>query len=120
MHRTEDRVLHAVRRMQAEPTRDWSLEDLASEAGMSAPYFCEVFRKQVGCAPRQFLIRQRIQMACALMHESNLTVAQIAARVGYEDPYYFSRLFSRHIGQSPRSYRREIEGSGKSDDPSRR
>lgn len=119
MHRTEDRVLDAVRRMQAEPTRDWSLGDLAGEAGMSAPYFCEVFRKQVGCAPGQFLIRQRIQMACALMHESNLTVAQIAARVGYEDPYYFSRLFSRHIGQSPRSYRRETEGFGKSDDPSR-
>jgi len=60
--------------------------------------------------PKQFIIRQRIQMACALIHGSKLSVAQIAARVGYEDTYFFSRLFSRHIGQSPRSYRQEAEG----------
>ncbi len=107
-HRTEDRVLSAIRRMQAEPTRAWSLDELATEAGMSAPYFCEMFRKQVGCPPMQFVIRQRIQMACALMHEPGLSIAQIAARTGYEDAYYFSRLFRRHTGQSPQEYRREI------------
>ncbi len=106
-HRTEDRVLAAIRRMQAEPTREWSLAELAAEAGMSAPYFCEVFRKQVGCAPKQFAIRQRIQLACALMQEAHLTIAQIAVRLGYEDPYYFSRLFRRHTGQSPQAYRAE-------------
>ncbi|QJE95716.1 AraC family transcriptional regulator [Luteolibacter luteus] len=110
MHRTEDRVLAAIRRMQAEPTRDWSLDELAGEAGMSSPYFCEVFRKQVGCAPKQFAIRQRMQIACALMQEANLTVAEVAARLGYDDAYYFSRLFSRHIGQSPQAYRREVKG----------
>ncbi len=107
-HRTEDRILEAIRRLQEEPTRDWSLGELAAEAGMSEPYFCEMFRKQAGCPPKQFVIRQRLQMASALMHESGLTVAQIAARVGYEDPYYFSRLFRYHTGRSPRDYRREV------------
>lgn len=111
-HRAEDRILASIGRLQAEPTRDWSLEELATEAGMSTPHFCELFRRQAGCAPKQFVIRQRLQMASALMHEAGLTVAQIAARVGYEDPYYFSRLFRHHIGQSPRAYRREIAGVG--------
>jgi AraC family transcriptional regulator of arabinose operon len=107
-YRTEDRILEAIRRMQAEPTREWLLDDLASGAGVSAPYFCEAFRKQTGTPPKQFLIQQRLQMACALMHESDLTISQIADRVGYEDPYYFSRLFQKKMGMSPRCYRMQI------------
>lgn len=106
--RTEDRVLAAIRQLQAEPTRDWRIEELAAAAGMSLPHFTDRFHKQAGCSPKQFLIRLRLQIASALMQESGLTVAQIAAQVGYEDPYYFSRLFRRHTGQSPRAHRRDL------------
>jgi len=106
--RTEDRVLNAIRQLQAEPTRDWRLEDLAAGAGMSLPHFSDRFHKQAGCPPKQFVIRLRLQIASALMQESGLTVAEIAARVGYDDPYYFSRLFRRHTGDSPRAHRRDL------------
>jgi AraC family transcriptional regulator of arabinose operon len=106
--RTEDRILEIIRQLQAEPSRNWRLEELASAAGMSLPHFSERFHKQAGCPPKQFLIGLRLQIASALMQESGLTVAQIAHQVGYEDPYYFSRLFRIHTGQSPREHRRDL------------
>ncbi|BCU79495.1 AraC family transcriptional regulator [Luteolibacter sp. LG18] len=107
---TEDRILKTIRRLQAEPTRDWQVEELATLAGMSPPHFHDRFHQQAGCPPKQFLIRLRLQTACALMLDPGLTIAEISRRVGYEDPYYFSRLFRRHLGQSPAAYRREIGG----------
>lgn len=106
--RTEDRILDIIRQLQAEPARDWRLNELAAAAGMSLPHFSERFHKQAGCPPKQFLIGLRLQIASALMQESGLTVAQIAHQVGYEDPYYFSRLFRIHTGQSPREHRRDL------------
>ncbi|MDB6080116.1 MAG: helix-turn-helix protein, partial [Akkermansiaceae bacterium] len=107
-HRAEDRILTAIRKLQSEPMKDWTLPELAAGAGMSVPHFSDLFTKQAGVPPKQFLIQQRLQIASALIQEPGLSVAQIAARVGYEDPYYFSRLFHKHTGQSPQSYRKEI------------
>lgn len=84
--RTEDRVLTTIRQLQADPARDWRLEELSAGAGMSLPHFSERFHKQAGCPPKQFLIRLSLQIASALMREAGLTVAQIANHVGYEDP----------------------------------
>jgi len=105
---TDERVLTAIRKLQAEPMRNWGIEELAEDARMSVAHFSERFHYQAGCPPKQFLIRLRLQIASALMQEPKLSVAEIAARVGYEDPYYFSRLFRRHTGQSPRDHRRDL------------
>lgn len=106
--RTEDRILNVIRQLQEEPTRNWQVEELASAASMSLSHFSDRFQKQAGCPPKQFIIRLRLQIASALMHESELTVTEIAAQVGYDDPYYFSRLFRRYTGQSPRAHRRDL------------
>jgi AraC-like DNA-binding protein/mannose-6-phosphate isomerase-like protein (cupin superfamily) len=108
VQQAQDRILLSIRRLQSEPMRAWSLDELAADAGMSLAHFSDLFSKQAGVAPKQFLIRQRLQIASALMQKPGLTVAEIAARVGYDDPYYFSRLFHKHTGQSPQAYRREI------------
>jgi AraC-like DNA-binding protein len=108
---TENRILQTIRRLQAEPAREWQIDELAAMAGMSVPHFFDRFHQQAGCPPKQFLIRLRLQIATALMQESGLTIAQIARQAGYEDPYYFSRLFRRHFGQSPAAHRRDL-GAG--------
>lgn len=105
---TKDRILAIIHQLHAEPARDWHIDQLASLTGLSLPHFTERFRKQTGCPPKQFLIRLRLQIASALMQDADLTVAEIANRIGYDDPYYFSRLFRRHTGLSPRAYRREL------------
>jgi AraC-like DNA-binding protein len=86
------------------------LETLAAAAGVSVPHFCTLFRRLTGYAPIDFLIRQRVQAACKLLDTTSLSIAGIAAEVGYEDPYYFTRCFRRVIGSSPRAYRRITKG----------
>lgn len=104
----DERILGVIRQLQEDPIRLWSVDEMAAAAGMSTPHFFDCFRRHAGCAPKLFLIRQRLQIATALMQQSDLTVNQIAQQVGYEDPYYFSRLFKRHTGQSPSAHRKEL------------
>jgi AraC-like DNA-binding protein len=86
------------------------LDELAVAAGLSVPHFCALFRRQTGYAPIDFLIRQRIQRACKLLDTTDASIASIAAEVGYEDAYYFTRCFRRIVGCPPRSYRRIPKG----------
>lgn len=104
----DGRILEVIRKLQADPLRAWTIDELAAAAGMSAPHFFDRFRCQTGSSPKLFLIRQRLQIATALMQQSDLSIAQIAQQVGYDDPYYFSRLFKRHFSQSPTEHRREL------------
>lgn len=86
------------------------LDELAAAAGLSVPHFCALFRRQTGYAPIDFLIRQRIQRACRLLDTTEESVAVIAAQVGYEDAYYFTRCFRRIVGCPPRTYRKIPKG----------
>ena len=90
--------------------RPYRLEELAAAANLSVPHFSELFRKQTGYAPIDFLIRQRIQRACLLLDTTGNAISAIATEVGYNDPYYFTRSFRRIMGSSPRAYRRIVKG----------
>ncbi len=96
-----------LRESLAQPHR---LGALAAAAGLSVPHFCTLFRRLTGYAPIDFLIRHRVQAACRLLDTTDQSIAAIAAEVGYEDPYYFTRCFRRVIGSSPRAYRRITKG----------
>uniref|UniRef100_UPI00262A74C7 helix-turn-helix transcriptional regulator n=1 Tax=uncultured Alcanivorax sp. TaxID=191215 RepID=UPI00262A74C7 len=60
-----------------------------------------------GQTPMQAFQRIKVSHACYLLDITEETVVQIAARLGYDDPYYFSRLFKKQMGVSPQQYRRE-------------
>lgn len=83
---------------------------LAHHAGLSAAHFSLLFQRQTGTSPMQFLIQQRMRLACSLMDTTSLTIREIAVKAGYDDPYYFSRLFRKTIGHSPREYRKMRKG----------
>ena len=103
LHRTVDYIMQHC----AEPlTRD----DLSRHAGLSVAHFSLLFQRQTGVSPKQFLIQQRMRLACHLMDTTSQTIREIASLSGYEDPYYFSRLFSKTIGHSPREYRKIRKG----------
>jgi AraC-like DNA-binding protein len=63
-------------------------------------------RNAAGTTPQEVILTTRMNQAKALLAESDLPVAVIAREVGYEDPAYFSRLFSARVGQPPRTFRR--------------
>lgn len=102
----------AVVREQVRETlaRPYCLAEMAAAAGLSVPHFSQIFHRQTGQAPIDYLIRQRIRNACRLLDTTDTAVAAIAAEVGYSDPYYFTRSFRRVMGCSPRAYRNTVKG----------
>lgn len=91
----------------AEPLRR---NDLARHAGLSVAHFSLLFQRQTGVPPMQFLIHQRMRQACRLMNSTSMTIREIASQAGYEDPYYFSRLFRKTLGHSPSKYKKTLKG----------
>ncbi len=109
-HSAAERTAAVRDSLARDPLRTVRLEELATRAGLSVPHFCALFRRLSGYAPIDFLLRQRIRLACRLLDSSDAPVAEVAMRSGFDDPYYFSRCFRRIMGASPRAYRKAIKG----------
>lgn len=78
---------------------------LGTLAGVSMSHFYHLFKLATGCTPNDFLIRARIRRAGELLRETDLSVKEISAVLGYDDPFYFSRVFKSVSSVSPREYR---------------
>jgi AraC-like DNA-binding protein len=102
----KDPHLHrALQALHANPEQDWSLEDLAAEAGLSRAAFAQRFKRVAGDTPGHYLARVRIQRAMDLLRATEDSMERIAERVGYGDPFVFSKAFKRIQGVSPREFR---------------
>lgn len=97
------RVQHYIEEHLAENIR---LEALASVAGVSRFHFLRQFRQTIGETPHAYLTQRRLARACDLLRSSDLSVTDIAARCGFEDPSHFAERFRRSHLVSPREYRR--------------
>jgi AraC-like DNA-binding protein len=80
---------------------------LAKQNAMSYSSLRQKIRKLTGSGPAQYVTALRCDAARKLLSGSDLAIKQIAARVGIEDPYAFSRIFKRHVGISPQHYREQ-------------
>lgn len=96
----------ALRSMQTDPARGWTVEALAHQAGMSRAAFARRFTELVGTPPMTFLARWRLSTAADLLRDSDATIASVAHAVGYGSPYALSAAFSRQYSASPTAYRR--------------
>jgi AraC-like DNA-binding protein len=82
------------------------VEDLARVAGYSRFHFSRLFAAGEGTSPAAFVADLRVRAAAALLHDTALPVATVAARCGFNDPTYFSRVFKQAVGVSPGDFRR--------------
>jgi len=82
-----------------------SLEEMAQHAGLSRSHFVRLFKEQTHYSPMDYFIHLKMQHACMLLSLSFVTIREISYSLGYEDQYYFSRIFKRTIGVSPAQYR---------------
>jgi len=78
---------------------------LASMANLSPTYFSTQFKEQTGCSPRDYLRLLRVHRACQLLNDTKLSVKEIAAKLGYQDQFHFSRQFKAFQGVSPSQFR---------------
>jgi AraC family transcriptional regulator, arabinose operon regulatory protein len=101
MQKVADAIIYMSEHLE-EPLR---MTALARQASLSSAYFGGLFKAQTGCAPREYLHLLRMHRACQLLRASELSIKQIAARLGYQDPFHFSRQFKAFHGLSPSEYR---------------
>ena len=108
---SRQRQLQAIMEfMHEHVTARVTLQDLAGAAGHSVSYFSEWFRGQTGQSPMACFVQLKIRHACRLLDLTDRSVKTIAIESGYDDPYYFSRVFKRLIGVSPGRYRKIKKG----------
>ena len=79
---------------------------MAKHCHLSSSYFIRKFKTKFGYSPVEYFNRLKVQSACHLLSVSDRSIKEICFSLGYEDPLYFSRLFSKVMGKSPREYRR--------------
>jgi len=88
------------------------LHDLAAAMKTQPARLCRIFKQHGHPGPFALLTRKKMHFAAELLAAARMSVQETAARVGYADPYHFSRLFKRHFGRSPRNFRSQFQRRG--------
>lgn len=87
-------------------TGELTLENAARRLQMTPQYLSKIFKEQVGCTFIDYLTEVRLLEAKRLMSEGSYSIKEVCFKVGYADPNYFSRVFKKHMGNSPKDYNR--------------
>lgn len=103
-----DKMVHRlVHYMTENIDKQLSCSDFAEYVGYSESYLYRCFYKEIGVAPSTYFQSLKMKKACSLLTETNLLIKHIALKLGYQDPFYFSKMFTKNIGVSPNNYRKE-------------
>jgi AraC-like DNA-binding protein len=101
----DPQIRRVVALMHDDCARPWTLEDLAQAAGLSRTLLAERFRQAMGDTPLNYLRVVRMQKAMRILGETDRNLEQVAAQVGYQDAFSFSKVFKRTTGVSPKAFR---------------
>jgi AraC-like DNA-binding protein len=102
----DNNVSKALEAIHGDPRAGWTLESLASAAGMSRARFADRFAKLVGVPPINYLAQWRLMKGRALLAETSASLEDIALRCGYASAASFSRRFKQEFGVGPGAYRK--------------
>jgi AraC family transcriptional regulator, arabinose operon regulatory protein len=105
-----DMVDDAIHYMRENIHKKLTLKNLSDYVGLSASHFSALFHKKTGHSPLNYSTQLKIQQACHHLDFSDMKVNQISFLIGFEDPFYFSRIFTRVMGLSPSDYRNKKKG----------
>ena len=108
----DERVLAACRLISENLHKPLTVADIADHVCLSPSRLSHLFRTCTGTGPIQWRDSQRVQYAMQVLTISDEPIKSLSAMVGYEDPLYFSRVFHRHVGMSPRAFRTKSVQAG--------
>jgi AraC-like DNA-binding protein len=101
----------AFRALLTSRATEWgSIEAACSTFGITPAYACRLFARFGESSPYQFLVRRRMSVAAEWLAHDGARVADAARRLGFADPYQFSRAFKRVFGIAPAAFRRQHTG----------
>jgi AraC family transcriptional regulator, arabinose operon regulatory protein len=99
-------IQKAIGYMQTNLHNPITNSDLSIAAGCSGSQLSNLFKSSTGYSPINYFNHLKIQKACQHFYATNALVKEVATQLGYDDPYYFSRLFTKLMGVSPNQYRK--------------
>ncbi len=102
-----DIVKAAIHFMNENIEKKLTLSDISAFTGYSGSHISMIFKKNTGHSPLNYFNYQKMRYAARLLTTTDMHINQICFKVGIEDNYYFSRLFSKNMGKSPKEYRKE-------------
>jgi AraC-like DNA-binding protein len=105
------RIEVSLRYMMQNLNKPMKVPALSAMVGLSESSFFALFKSATGLTPLDFFIRARMQRAGELLAKTTLQIKEVAARLGYDDQFYFSRLFRSVYGIPPREYRARKEAA---------
>lgn len=105
-------VIEAIKYIQFNYSTDISVDDIANAVGISRSHLYRVFVSNLNQSPIDYLTEYRINEACNLIKNTNLSISQIAVSVGFFDQFYFSRVFKKIKKIPPSKYIQSIEKQG--------
>lgn len=107
---SDDLVNAAIHFMKENIGQKLSITELANHTGYSVSHFSSIFSNRTGHSPVNYFNLLKIQHACYLIDNTDIKMNQVCYKVGIEDCYYFSRLFSKIMGISPTAYKKQKKG----------
>ena len=102
-------IKQAINYIDEHLTDDMTLETIAESVHSNASYLSRIFKKEVGTSVITYITDLRIKKAKDLLEHSDLKTFEISDAVGIHDPAYFSVLFKKYTGMSPKSYRNKAD-----------
>ena len=103
---TARKVERSIAYMREHVNQPLQVATLAAFANVSPSHFFALFKQITGCPPMDYFTRLRMRHACWLLDSTRASVKEVAAAMGYDDPFYFSRVFKAINHIPPSRYRR--------------
>lgn len=104
--KSESRLGTSLKYIHDHYTSEIKIPELARMENLSNSRYVARFTSDIGMSPMQYIVELRFRYACDLLENTDMSVKEVAALSGYDDPHFFSKLFKKHIGLSPSEYRK--------------
>lgn len=103
----DSRIRQAIDYIQQHLSEPISIEGLAADLCLCSDHFIRLFKNELRQTPCQYITRKRVEQAQLMLITQQLSVKEIAFRLGFDDPSYFIRLFKRTVGCTPQAYKEQ-------------
>ncbi|RYY34136.1 MAG: AraC family transcriptional regulator [Sphingobacteriaceae bacterium] len=102
-----DSVSNSIAFMKQNLHQKFRIEEFAAHLGLSISHYSRVFRQKTGSSPINYFNLLKIHDSCQYLYFTDRSIKEISVDLGFDDQYYFSRLFTKLIGMSPLNYRKK-------------